>query len=1298
MSVLRWLHLSDFHQGMPGHGWLWPNVREPFFKDLERLHARCGPWDLVLFTGDLTQRGSAEEFAQFEQTMLGLFEHLRKLGSHPKFLAVPGNHDLSRPDPMEPEVMVLRRWREEPRLREKFWTDGAGVRYRDMLRGAFAHYEKWWRETQLPRPEILEHGPLPGDFSATLELEKGGVRLGVLGLNTAFLQLTGDDYHRKLAVELPQFQLSCGRDGPAWASSHDACLLLSHHPPDWLDDEARRVLREEIAPPKRFVAHLFGHMHEGQMRTLSEGGSEPWRDLQAPSLFGLEKWGTAEETRQYGYVAGRLEFAEDHGLLRLWPRTAVRGAPRIVPNHAAFDLDDDMGTSPVRVALHTQRKKSSPSNPGLSTQESRPYELQGGAQAGTQTEDFVREYRTRLQSSFGRWDLAGIRTVLSGEAGPTTASLDSMYLPLRLGDGFDPDTLDAGAALGLDALLERNRPLVICGPAGSGKTTWMRWTFRQLARHEDSLPFMVELRRVAHLWSKAHTRGEDRTLDAYLRDWVAEYGVAGWGKALPTLLDSQTGPRPVLLVDGWDELGELGERLREQLMGFLAAHPRVLAVVTSRPYGESRPSRSEGFELLHIQPLSDGEIAQIANGFFRQVYSEGEQVAAASRERFLKALAGSPEATSLARTTLLLTMMLLISRHRPLPDKRHRLYEECIRNLLAALPDRREQEGALLSREQWRPEDSEVRLRVVAELAFQMQSEGYQECRTQVVRTWEELERFLPAEWGRERKWGFLTWLVASAGVMIDRTDGTLAFAHLSFQEYLAAHHLSTTRQSEEERKTLCREHMARPEWWETLRLWAALLDDRNSRSLEPVLKDLLHGNATGYWLAGAILADGPGEGVFETWVEGLAGRFHANEQSWAELSARAWASSRQDERRAALVSRWPKLAPCWSWLSVFLARHWSNLARLDVPSEWRNTLYPLIREAGRKQGVGLGRVLSGAVPVWPGMPIELVLLQLWPSPRVQAGSRLQTLVSLGASRQELLAAARHILAQPTESPELAWHWAQLLSAELLKELSTQHDFLAWDWARDWARHLTRFWGQYGARDTMRHRDLPQGLVPHLEREQLQDWTRDWKWRWALDWVWEWGETWGQSWSREWVRQWAQTLARCWSLSHDVPWLEDFVLAELQSSQGRSGTRAVLAYTDDANEPKLALFQEACRASLNPRRSATGLSETLTRWEAARGAPLWPALARHLARLSTPQDRALLELLARHPEGQGRTVFWGLKYYVRGDLVLADGGELTLNALCDELGLPHLPYLEDMPDELVSSGMEPSVDQASSRR
>jgi hypothetical protein len=60
MTVLSWLHLTDLHQGMTDQDWLWPTTRRALFDDLAKVHDHAGPWDLVLFTGDLTQRGSVD--------------------------------------------------------------------------------------------------------------------------------------------------------------------------------------------------------------------------------------------------------------------------------------------------------------------------------------------------------------------------------------------------------------------------------------------------------------------------------------------------------------------------------------------------------------------------------------------------------------------------------------------------------------------------------------------------------------------------------------------------------------------------------------------------------------------------------------------------------------------------------------------------------------------------------------------------------------------------------------------------------------------------------------------------------------------------------------------------------------------------------------------------------------------------------------------------------------------------------------------------------------------------------------
>src|SRR6185503_5693758 len=363
----------------------------------------------------------------------------------------------------------------------------------------------------------------------------------------------------------------------------------------------------------------------------------------------------------------------------------------------------------------------------------------------------------------------------------------------------------------------------------------------------------------------------------------------------------------------------------------LSAHPRVLAVVSSRSYGKGRPSTAERFETLDIQPLSNGEIAAFSATFFAKVQGADAVAAAEDQQRFQAALERSPDAQALARTPLLLTMMLLISRDRPLPDKRHILYEECIKNLLNARPGQREKEGAQLTEDQWRPPDAEERLRVVAAMAFGMQDHGYKRVgRAPIVRTRDELCELLPTDWSREKRHGFLAWLTGAAGVMVDRADGTLAFAHLSFQEYLAAWHLYAEKEGVDERTRVCQERARDVDWWETLRLWAALVQGKSAGHLQPVLDALRERNAEGFWLAGAMHADGLGdEQAFQRWIEGLTRRFGGGEDLWSATCARAWAASRQDERREVIGPALGRGAYRSTWVWSLRAQRWSDAARL---------------------------------------------------------------------------------------------------------------------------------------------------------------------------------------------------------------------------------------------------------------------------------------------------------------------------------------------------------------------------------
>lgn len=136
----------------------------------------------------------------------------------------------------------------------------------------------------------------------------------------------------------------------AWFKEHDLCLLLTHHPPEWLTAEAREEYTANIAPPGRFLAHLCGHLHVDRREDISIGGAPRPRLLRGSSLFGLESFGKGKRRirREHGYSILRLDLDPAEATWRRWPRGGIKmhgGNWKIARNEQAEQsLEDDGGT------------------------------------------------------------------------------------------------------------------------------------------------------------------------------------------------------------------------------------------------------------------------------------------------------------------------------------------------------------------------------------------------------------------------------------------------------------------------------------------------------------------------------------------------------------------------------------------------------------------------------------------------------------------------------------------------------------------------------------------------------------------------------------------------------------------------------------------------------------------------------------------------------------------------------------------------------------------------------------------
>ncbi len=1296
MPPILLLHLSDLHFGP--HSRFPDEDRQKLGESFHRaiageqkklaLQAEL-PWlaeqriDLVFVTGDVAETGKRSEFDQGRDFLTGL---AGAIGIGPRqFVFVPGNHDVNWASCKRAEAELeeqeklteenLRRRLDEVKfdIYESFLKEFYGVAdlaevAEPLGRGARLYRFPDFRLVVAALDSCEKESHRPGDHVGQVSHDQTQAGLDALrrGDVASWLKVVAVHHNPERAT---QNNLEGWRKYLLEKGAFDEALLARYQS-DALGLEGYAELKA-LAGEARAQLVLHGHQHATDKATWD------WKAGGHTHVFSAGSLSLAADVLPKDEPASARLIVLDPENERLlayrfvylpWHRvegsTRVGGFALDLSSTTDLHLDLPDGYAPLA---------SAPKAPGSATLSKTALDSA-----------FVEEFRRSFHKLFDRWDIGSLGAMRPGGVyAAEAARLDDMYLELRFAAGFDPTRTDRGYPLLGKDLINRMRPLALCGVAGAGKTTWSRYTFQQLVDEPRALPLMLVLREVAHRWQDPYCKGEDRSIRAALENWIGGQMGPGWKDRLEPLLLAKGGQRPILIIDGWDELGSLGEEFRGKLMGFLETHPLVLAVVTSRPYGEGRPTHADEFETLEVQPLADVDIQKMTSRFFRR-FSATEN-ADREAQRFSEALRNTPEARDLARTPLLLTMMLLIGESEPLPDRRHQLYEQCVKAFLHTRPATKAKDGALTRHLVYCPEEVEQRKRWVAELAFRVQTEGYKKGnRAPIVRKWQEMRDFLPVECADIHRDGFLAWLIEIAGLLIDRSDGTLSFGHLSFQEYLTAVHLSSIATDDAKRSAAFRDHVDAFEWWETLRLLAAQIHGPNPQVLDVVLLNLLRDGepaSKAVSFVGTVFADRLGtEGLFDRWIRLYLPLFDSTWPDGTDLCARAWLATRQEERRTELINALKAHAADQTWLGwqrcEMFSEAFASLTSVPVKATTRGIVGAL-REPGQlsRAGFAAERLLVGSFPLWP-IDSPLGALHLWPAHRRRAGLRLQSAAAAGSPFKSLIALARYSL-------------LPLIESDLARDLARQ-------WSRDWSRDLVRYWnapvpGQWS-------RNWARDWARDLARFMARDWDRQWDRKWAGNAVSDWARNLHELDKHKRARDWARELARDWtcSLSHDwiiqlvrdwatktdadshAVWLERFVLTEFYSF-GRASTRSLLGQVEHPENILQALLAEACHCSLDPmRESMLDLSRNPKSLD-----PLLPALARHIARRSTPADKALLETAAMTGgEGYPEPLCWGLRFIVRGDVLLDDGSFVTLDELAAEAGVAPLPFLEEMEDEM----------------
>ncbi len=411
---------------------------------------------------------------------------------------------------------------------------------------------------------------------------------------------------------------------------------------------------------------------------------------------------------------------------------------------------------------------------------------------------------------------------------------ESRHSVIGRGEGDRQSALEA---------LDRERYLVLMGGPGSGKTTFLNFVALCMAGDllRDRAINLKLLRTPIPPESEARdakpksqpqrwTHGPLLPVRVVLRDFAAALPPAGqpvdadalWNfivRQLPEQLrpcadhlqaDLLTSGG-LILLDGLDEVPDAlqrREQVKQAVQEFAGIYRECRFLVTSRTYAYQRQDwKLHAFAERELLPFTRGQIERFIETWYVHMASLFRLTAedAAARTEVLKLATQRAELAELAERPLLLTLMARLQTKGggSLPEDREKLYAQSVDMLLEeweGLKLRRDASGQPIVAEpslgEWLNASRENIRKELDKLAFEAHRDQAELQGTADIRQADLIAALMAASRDRPdtRFTRLEEFLRDRAGLLASHGQGLYQFPHRSFQEYLAACHLSRFR------------------------------------------------------------------------------------------------------------------------------------------------------------------------------------------------------------------------------------------------------------------------------------------------------------------------------------------------------------------------------------------------------------------------------------------------------------------------------------------------------------------------